>query len=514
LRYRDVEAAIEWLCGAFGFMEYNVVSEPDGAIRHAQLILGGDMIMLLPASPSEGDGAEAKVEESTGSGAQSLYFVVDDAEDHHRRATAAGAAVLENGQYAFGGHGYSCRDPEGHIWHFGTYNPRGEETTDRVWIRDFLYGNRAPDLVRDLRDRLNLNPAVLVAGAAAVVVAIATVVWMLVGLPQTSANARERGLAFRAVAAPQKDGETALRALARIEERPLAKVARESSTTPPRAEDASARESARSNRHALASTETSRRIDDAPQDSARQIAADRTIEETLGKVRAARQAAEQSVEEALERVRTAQRSAAQAFRQSRAARKATAATQPRPAETRDQLAAVSTAAPAPEQKATRERAGKETPAAKEAPAKGQVKESDSKATGERTGKDARNASAAGEWQTRATTPAAQPVKVLARQAKEPNTDQGWECVPSPPSGQIVCHPVGKKPASAKAAATKLFEITEEPPQQQTPPVEQRQLPEPRRTQEQSAGAPTWDCQPTPPDGQILCRPTGGTGQRR
>ena len=23
----------------------------------------------------------------------------------------------------YGGRGYSCRDPEGHIWNFGTYDP-------------------------------------------------------------------------------------------------------------------------------------------------------------------------------------------------------------------------------------------------------------------------------------------------------------------------------------------------------------------------------------------------------
>ncbi len=493
LRYRDVEAAIEWLCSAFGFMEHDVVSEPDGTIRHAQLILGGDMIMLLPAASSQSDSTGAQADASGSSGAQSLYFVVDDAEEHYQRAAAAGASVLENGQFAFGGHGYSCRDPEGHVWHFGTHNPRGEETTDGLWIRDYLYGNRAADFAAGLRDRL--NPAVLVAGVAAALVAVAAIVWMLVALPQTSANARERGLAFRAMVAPQQNDENAARVLARAGERPQVKGSPETPAAARRAEDASERpaqqsaEAVRPGRPAFASIDAAQRGGGASQ-------ADRTIEETL------------------ERGRTAQRTAAQAFRQMRAARKAAAVTQPRPAETREQLAAVSPAAPAPEQKPTRERAAKETPAAKDVPAKTPVKDADAKATGERTGKDARNISAEGEWQTRATTPAAQPVKVVTRPAKEPNADQGWDCVPSPPSGQIVCHPVGKKPAPAKAAAAKLFEITEESPQQR-PPVEQRQPPEPRRTQEQqSAGAQTWDCQPTPPDGQVLCRPIAGTGPRR
>ena len=192
LRYRDVEAAIEWLCSAFGFMEHDVASEPDGTIRHAQLILGGDMIMLLPAasSPSQSDGTEKQADASGGLGAQSLYFVVDDAEAHYQRAAAAGAIVLENGQFAFGGRGYSCRDPEGHVWHFGTYNPRGEETTDGLWMRDFLYGSRAADFARGLRDRL--SPPVLVAGAAAAVVAIVGIVLDAGG---AAADERERARA-------------------------------------------------------------------------------------------------------------------------------------------------------------------------------------------------------------------------------------------------------------------------------------------------------------------------------
>ncbi len=40
------------------------------------------------------------------------------------RAVAAGAEiVLDIEDQAHGGRGYSCRNPEGHTWHFGTYDP-------------------------------------------------------------------------------------------------------------------------------------------------------------------------------------------------------------------------------------------------------------------------------------------------------------------------------------------------------------------------------------------------------
>jgi len=53
--------------------------------------------------------------------------IVDDADKHCARAVAAGAEILlplEDADY--GGRGYSCRDPEGHVWNFGTYDPWAE----------------------------------------------------------------------------------------------------------------------------------------------------------------------------------------------------------------------------------------------------------------------------------------------------------------------------------------------------------------------------------------------------
>jgi uncharacterized glyoxalase superfamily protein PhnB len=50
--------------------------------------------------------------------------IVEDPDAHHARAVAAGAEVvmpLEDKDY--GGRGYSCRDPEGHVWSFGDYDP-------------------------------------------------------------------------------------------------------------------------------------------------------------------------------------------------------------------------------------------------------------------------------------------------------------------------------------------------------------------------------------------------------
>ena len=129
MRYEDAPAAIEWLCRAFGFRKQLVVPGERGQILHAQLTLGNGMIMLGSASNDGEFGQYVKPPQQTGGVAtQSAYVVVTDADDHYARALAAGAHVLidiRNEDY--GGRGYSCRDPEGHVWTFGTYDP---------WIED------------------------------------------------------------------------------------------------------------------------------------------------------------------------------------------------------------------------------------------------------------------------------------------------------------------------------------------------------------------------------------------
>ncbi len=53
-----------------------------------------------------------------------IYVAVEDADAHHRRAAAAGAEmVLELREMDYGSREYTCRDPEGSLWSFGTYRP-------------------------------------------------------------------------------------------------------------------------------------------------------------------------------------------------------------------------------------------------------------------------------------------------------------------------------------------------------------------------------------------------------
>jgi uncharacterized glyoxalase superfamily protein PhnB len=129
LRYHDAPKAIDWLCRAFGFEKRLVVPGEEGAIAHAQLSFGRGMIMLGSAG-KHGGGYDELVKTAAdvgGFSTQTVYVIVDDADAHHARARAAGAEIvlpLEDADY--GGRGYTCRDLEGNVWSFGSYDPWAE----------------------------------------------------------------------------------------------------------------------------------------------------------------------------------------------------------------------------------------------------------------------------------------------------------------------------------------------------------------------------------------------------
>ena len=53
-----------------------------------------------------------------------VYMIVEDVDAHYEKTRAAGAAiVLDIVDQGYGGRGYTCKDLEGHLWSFGSYDP-------------------------------------------------------------------------------------------------------------------------------------------------------------------------------------------------------------------------------------------------------------------------------------------------------------------------------------------------------------------------------------------------------
>ena len=124
LRYRDAHAMIAWLCRAFGFEQHAVYDDDTGGVAHAQLVHGHGMLMLGSVRDDAFGRRIAQPDEIGGRETQCTYVIVPDCKAHYEHAKAAGAAIVDDYEEKdYGGAGYSCRDPEGHLWSFGSYDP-------------------------------------------------------------------------------------------------------------------------------------------------------------------------------------------------------------------------------------------------------------------------------------------------------------------------------------------------------------------------------------------------------
>jgi len=124
LRYRNALAAIDWLCSIIGFERHVVYDGPEGTIGHAELTLNGGMIMLGSAKDDEFGRRFKSPDELDGMETCCAYIVVGDADATHARAVAAGATIIRPLQDTpYGSREFALRDPEGHSWSIGTYDP-------------------------------------------------------------------------------------------------------------------------------------------------------------------------------------------------------------------------------------------------------------------------------------------------------------------------------------------------------------------------------------------------------
>jgi uncharacterized glyoxalase superfamily protein PhnB len=122
LQYDDAPAAIAWLEKTFGFR--CVMSHPDGkgGIAHAELQFGHGMAMV-GSRQTEGPFA-LRAPRQAGGTSQGVYLVTQEIDALYRRVQAAGAEiVMEIRDTEYGSRDFSVRDPEGHLWSFGTYAP-------------------------------------------------------------------------------------------------------------------------------------------------------------------------------------------------------------------------------------------------------------------------------------------------------------------------------------------------------------------------------------------------------
>lgn len=122
MRYRDVPAAIDWLRRAFGFEAHLVERDAAGTARYAQLGFGDGTVVIGPIDDVAYGLPGRSIE---GPGTQICYVFAPDIPALVESAVAAGAHPIAEAEKPIGAGGMqSFRDPEGHVWNFGSYDPR------------------------------------------------------------------------------------------------------------------------------------------------------------------------------------------------------------------------------------------------------------------------------------------------------------------------------------------------------------------------------------------------------
>lgn len=118
--YRDLGAAIDWLCRVFGFEPLEVMRNEDGRYAHVELRLGEGVI--IPTSVEKGGDPENPWNQPLAT--QGLYVALDGLDEQYERARAGGAEILRPlTETDYGSREYTARDLEGNLWSFGTYRP-------------------------------------------------------------------------------------------------------------------------------------------------------------------------------------------------------------------------------------------------------------------------------------------------------------------------------------------------------------------------------------------------------
>jgi uncharacterized glyoxalase superfamily protein PhnB len=125
IAYEDGTAAMDWLIEAFGFVEADRRTSPDGALTHGELEVGDGLIMLATPTPDyQGPKHHRENCDVARKWSKVPYIIdgvlvqVDNVQAHCERARAVGAVILSEPETTDDGRRYRAEDLEGHRWMF------------------------------------------------------------------------------------------------------------------------------------------------------------------------------------------------------------------------------------------------------------------------------------------------------------------------------------------------------------------------------------------------------------
>ena len=115
---RDAARALQFYQKAFGGEQVLRLDGPDGKVAHAEVRIGGGIVMMSEENVEMGH----KSPQTLGGSPVHLMFYVEDVDAAFARATAAGAKADRPVKDQFyGDRSGTLKDPFGHVWHISTH---------------------------------------------------------------------------------------------------------------------------------------------------------------------------------------------------------------------------------------------------------------------------------------------------------------------------------------------------------------------------------------------------------
>jgi PhnB protein len=115
---KDAAGAIAFYKKAFGATELMRLAEPTGRIGHAEVKIGGAVIMLSDEHPEIG----VRSPQSLGGTPVGIHLYVEDVDALSNQAVAAGAKLVRPvADQFYGDRSGTLEDPFGHRWYVATH---------------------------------------------------------------------------------------------------------------------------------------------------------------------------------------------------------------------------------------------------------------------------------------------------------------------------------------------------------------------------------------------------------
>jgi PhnB protein len=114
----DGKGAIEFYKRAFGATDRGSMASPDGRIAHAELEIGGGLVMLSDRFPQ----STARTPKELGGTTVALFLYAEDVDAMVKKAAEAGAEITMEPEDQFWGDRLGqVTDPYGNVWQIATH---------------------------------------------------------------------------------------------------------------------------------------------------------------------------------------------------------------------------------------------------------------------------------------------------------------------------------------------------------------------------------------------------------